>query len=150
MKTKEAIDKFNITGKEIYKLGNFGWSGVKKKGREWIVSDDEEILISVNCIRAFLYHVLRFKNNEGYVFPRKMCPDDRTLVAIINQQYRNGLVGDRACGDDFNSILNNIKLTDEGFDLVFGKAQSNKLNSCSEIKINMNPNINIGLNVIVG
>lgn len=145
MNAKDAERIFSIKKDEIYELGKRGWSGITKSGREWIIPDDTEVLISVTNIRVFLYHLLRYKNNEGYVFPRRMCSDDATLVSVINQQYRNGLIGSAACGKDFDSILKNVRLTDEAIDLVVGNAQINKYRSCIDVKININPNINISL-----
>jgi len=145
MNVKEAEKLFFIKKEEIYKLGKIGWSGVTKNGREWNVSDDTEVLLSVSDIRLFLYHLLRYKNNDGYVFPRKMCPDNNTLIAVINQQYGNGLIGNMAIGEDFETILKNVKLTEEAIELVIGKTQSMKFKSIAGVKVNINPSINIGL-----
>lgn len=145
MKVKEAEKVFSISRREIYELGRLGWSGIVKNGREWIVPDDTEVLLSVEDIRLFLYHILRYKINEGYVFPRKICPDDSILKIIINQQYKNGLIGNLATAGDFDLILKNIELTDEAIDLIIGSTRSKSLKSNIDVKINLNPTISVGV-----
>ena len=99
MNSSEAQEKFNISSRQIYELGKAKLCGIHKAKGKWVIPDNNSVLIPIIEIRRFLFQILQFKNNPGYVFPRDLCPSDEVLRLIIDQQYYNGFLGDKANGD---------------------------------------------------
>ena len=145
MDTKQAEKHFHLSSAQIYELGKKNLCGIHKVGRMWQIPDETKILIPYIEIRRFLFQILSYKNNPGYVFPRDLCPNDDMLKELINQQYLNGFVGEKAIGNSASEIINNIKITDKGINLLFGKDVARKLTVIGTFKVDINPTVNVGL-----
>lgn len=117
MTTNEACEKFGLEKKELYKRIKAGMiPGVVKKGRMFVIPDKTPFIPSEQEIRTFLLQILKFKNNPSYVFSRRLCQTDKALKDVLHYLYCRGFVGEDVSVTDPSDALNQIKLTDAGFE----------------------------------
>lgn len=143
MNTTEAERKTGVNRKTIQKICKDGYVyGAVKPGREWIIPDDTNIILTKEQIAYVLMQIIKRKNNPSAAVSNRLFPDHETRVCILQLLYKLGLVGnepDEAIITD--EILNNITLTDDGLELLFTKKRSLTL----PISINI-LSVNAGIN----
>lgn len=131
MTVKEASVIFKLEEKEIRKRNSDSMIlGVGKIGRNIFIPDDTKIIPSKLEIKAFLFQIIKYKNNSAMIMPRNMCPCREHLEVLAEYLYKKGFIGKYKEFSDERGFFDNVKLTDEGINFVFGnllitKAQNN-------------------------
>ena len=67
------------------------------------------------------------------------------LKALIDQQYLNGFVGEKAEGNNSSEVIDSVKLTEKGINMLFGEETARKLTIVGTFKVDVNPTVNVGL-----
>lgn len=144
MTIKEASVKFHLDEKEIRarKKDNM-IIGVSNDGKNIVIPDDTILIPSKKDIQSFLLQIVKYKNNKSIVISRAMCPQKEQLQAIMIYLYNRGFIGNFTFSEEIENLFDNVQITDNGFDFVFGYGSFAKLSSIIPIPIQLNPNINI-------
>lgn len=146
MTIKEASVKFGIEEKEIRtrKKDNM-IIGVYKDGKSVVIPDETMLIPSKKQIQSFLLQIVKYKNNNSFSISRALCPQEDQLNALMNYLYERGFIGEYTFTKDIKRLFDNIQITDDGFDFVFGHCCFNKLSSIDSIPIQLNPSINLSV-----
>ena len=119
----------------------------RKVGRNIEISDDTKFIPVKNDIQAFLFQILRYKNNPHLAISRRMCPDAYSLKILFDYLYNNGYIIEYEFSEDISVLFRNTVLTDEATDLIFSKYRIDQLKNINFTPINLNPTLKVGLNV---
>ncbi len=148
MTIKEASVLFNLDEKEIRKRKNNGMIiGVRKDGRAVVIPNETVIIPSKKDIQSFLLQIIRYKNNPHISLSRKICPDQRSLCAVMQYLFLRGFIGE-LCDTDNKSIdtlFAEVELTDEGINYIMGNGVYNRINVDLSVPLQINPSFKIGL-----
>lgn len=145
MTIKKAAEIFKIDEKIIRKSINDGMITKRKIGRNIEVPDDIKFIPIKRDIQAFLFQILRYKNNPRHVISRKLCPDSESLRILFDYLYHKGYIGEYVFSEDINTLFSNIMLTDEATDLIFSKHSIDRLKGIIFMPMSINPTCNVGL-----
>ena len=145
MTIKKAAEIFKINEKIIRKSVNDGMLPKQKVGRNVEIPDETEFIPIKNDIQAFLFQILRYKNNPHYPISRRMCPDAKSLKILFDYLYNNGYIAECEFSEDIGTLFNNIVLTDEATNLIFSKYKIDQLKNITFMPININPTLKVGL-----
>lgn len=138
MKIGEAAKKFQLDEKEVrnrYKAEMI--LDAHKEGRYIVIPDETEIIPSKKSIQSFLLQILKNRNNGKHTFSRSLCPTDRELRVLLDYLYRRGFIG---CYDTENpetALCEEICLTEEGIEFIFGEKKYQALNVTIPLNINL-------------
>lgn len=147
MTIKQAVETFKLDEKIIRKSIKDGMLEKRKVGRTIDISNDTKFIPIKNDIRAFLFQILRYKNNNSLPISRRMCPDAISLRFLFEYLYKRGYICEYEFTEDITLLFRNTMLTDEATDLIFYKSAITKLNNINIMPIILNPTIKVGLNV---
>ena len=145
MTVKEASVKFGKSEKQIRRIIDDELLEHSRNGRNIIIPDDTEIIISKIEVQSFLWQIVAYKNNNHCVISRELCPELSQLQVLTKFLYQHGFIGEYSeysTGDDF---FEKVQLTDRGLKYVLDKNKAVKFYKPFELTII--PNINIGLNI---
>ena len=145
MTIKKASEIFKIDEKIIRKSIDDGMLLKQKVGRNIEIPDDTKFIPIKADIQAFLFQILRYKNNPHHPISRRLCPDSESLKILFDYLYHNGYIAECDFSEDIDTLLNNIVLTDEATNLMFSKRKIDQLNSVTFMPININPTLKVGL-----
>ena len=145
MTIKKASEIFKVDEKIIRKSVNDGMLPKQKVGRNVEIPDETEFIPIKNDIQAFLFQILRYKNNPHYPISRRMCPDAKSLKILFDYLYNNGYIAECEFSEDICTLFNNIVLTDEATNLIFSKYKIDQLKNITFMPININPTLKVGL-----
>lgn len=145
MTIKKASEIFKVDEKIIRKSVNDGMLPKQKVGRNIEIPDETEFIPIKNDIQAFLFQILRYKNNPHYPISRRMCPDEKSLKILFDYLYNNGYIAECEFSEDICTLFNNIVLTDEATNLIFSKYKIDQLKNITFMPININPTLKVGL-----
>lgn len=147
MTIKQAAEIFHIDEKIIRKSIKDGMLE-KRKNKRYIEIPNETTFIPVkNEIQAFLFQILKYKNNVHFPISRKLCPDIESLRILFEYLYHNGYIAEYQFSENISTLFDNIMLTDEAMELVFGKGKIAQINKVNNMPININATLKVGLNV---
>ncbi len=146
MTTNQASAIFGIDPKEVRKRIKDNMVNYTRERRIYIIPDNTKILPSKQQIQAFLFQIIKYKNNPNIVISRNLCPNEETLKAVVEYLYNNGYIGDYSFESDIVKLFDGIMLTDKAFDFVFTAKSITKINV--PIELNMPITLNINLNLI--
>ncbi len=139
MTTKEASRLFRIEDKEVRKRYRDGMIiDAYKDGNYIVIPDETEIIPSKQEIKAFLFQVIKHKNQGAYVISRGLCPDIITLKILLRYLYKRGLIGGFDEKQPEMEMLASIQLTDAGFAYIFGESTYTALNQKITVPLNIN------------
>lgn len=144
MTTKQASVRFNIDEREIRKRNKDGMiMGVTKEHGFLIIPDETKLIPSKADVKAFLFQILKFKNNQSIVLAQNMFPDVERLKIFAEFLFLKGYIGryDDFCNE--KDFLNAVQITDIGMQLVFGNNVVGKLSM--PITVNFAPSVNVKL-----
>ena len=147
MTIKRAAEIFQIDEKIIRKSIDDGMLQRRKVGRNIEISDDTKFIPVKNDIQAFLFQMLRYKNNPHLAISRRMCPDDDSLKILFDYLYHNGYITEYEFSEDISILFKNTVFTDDATDLIFSKYKIDQLKNINFMPISLNPTLKIGLNV---
>lgn len=147
MTIKRAAEVFQIDEKIIQKSINEGLLKKRKIGKNIEIPDDTKFIPIKNDIQAFLFQILRYKNNAHLPISRKMCPDTASLKILFEYLYRNGYIAEYEFSEDISVLFRNTILTEEATDFIFGKYKIDQLKNINFMPISINPTLKVGLNV---
>ncbi len=147
MTIKRAAELFEIDEKTIRKAINDGMLKKIKVGRNIGIPDDTKFIPVKNDIQAFLFQILRYKNNSHLPISRKMCPDTASLRILFDYLYHNGYIAEYEFSEDISVLFKNTVLTEEATDLIFSKYRIDQLKNINYMPISINPTLKLGLNV---
>ena len=145
MTIKKAAEIFKIDEKIIRKSVNDGMLPKRKVGRTIEIPDETEFIPIKNDIQAFLFQILRYKNNPHHPISRKMCPDAESLKILFDYLYHSGYIAECAFSEDIGTLFNTIVLTDEATNLIFSKYKIDQLKNITFMPMNINPTLKVGL-----
>ena len=145
MTIKKASEIFKIDEKIIRKSIDDGMLLKQKVGRNIEIPDDTKFIPIKADIQAFLFQILRYKNNPHHPISRRLCPDSESLKILFDYLYHIGYIAECEFSEDIDTLLNNIVLTDEATNLMFSKRKIDQLNSVTFMPININPTLKVGL-----
>lgn len=145
MTIKRAAEIFQINEKIIRKSIYDGMLQKRKVGRNIEIPDDTKFIPVKNDIQAFLFQILRYKNNPRLPISRRMCPDAESLKILFDYLYHNGYIAECNFSEDIVTLFNDIVLTDEATNLIFSKYRIERLKSITFMPININPTLKVGL-----
>lgn|GEM_PF-5177999 len=143
MTVKEASQKFSLSADTIRKMCKLSdedgieyIKATKNKGR-WKIADDTSIIMSKAQIRAVLYQILKYKNNNQHAISRRWFQDKKTENAILDHLYKLGFITYRHknAQKQISISLDITMLTDEGFTLVLNKGQEKVISNAPTINI---------------
>ena len=146
MTIKKATEIFQIDEKIIRKSIDDGLLQKRKIGRNIEIPDDTKFIPIKNDIQAFLFQILRYKNNPYFPISRRMCPDGNSLKILFDYLYHNGYITEYEFSEDISVVFKNTILTDEATELIFSKNKIDKLKN-KGAPIIINPTLKIGLNI---
>lgn len=147
MTIKRAAEIFQIDEKIIRKSINDGMLQKRKIGRNIEISDDTKFIPVKNDIQAFLFQILRYKNNPHLPISRRMCPNTDSLKFLFEYLYHKGYITEYKFSEDITDLFENTVLTDEATDLIFSKYRIDQLKNINFMPISINPTLKVGLNV---
>lgn len=147
MTIKKAAETFNVDEKIIRKSINDGMLPKRKVGRNIEIPDDTKFIPVKTDIQAFLFQILRYKNNPHFPISRKLCPNNVALKILFEYLYCNGYIAEFSFTENILELFNTTILTDEATHLIFSKYKVDKLKHVNLMPISINPTIKIGLNV---
>lgn len=145
MTIKKASEVFKVDGKIIRKSIDDGMLPKQKVGKNIEIPDDTKFIPVKTDIQAFLFQILRYKNNPHHPISRRLCPDAESLKILFDYLYHNGYIAECDFSEDIDALLNNIVLTDEATNLMFSKRKIDQLNNVAFMPININPTLKVGL-----
>ncbi len=146
MTVKRAAEVFKIDEKVIRKSIGDGMLQKRKVGRNIEIPDDTKFIPIKSDIQAFLFQILRYKNNH-IAISRRMCPDSESLKILFEYLYYKGYIAEYEFTEDIETLFNNTVLTDDATDLIFSKYKIDQLKNINFMPISINPTIKIGLNI---
>ena len=147
MTIKKATEIFQIDEKIIRKSIEDGMLQKRKIGRNIEISDDTKFIPVKNDIQAFLFQILRYKNNPHLPISRRMCPNTDSLKFLFEYLYYKGYITEYKFSEDITVLFENTVLTDEATDLIFNKYRVDQLKNINFMPISINPTLKVGLNV---
>lgn len=147
MTIKKAAETFNVDEKVIRNSIQNGMLQKRKVGRNIEIPDDTKFIPVKNDIQAFLFQILRYKNNPHLPISRRMCPDADSLKILFEYLYHNGYITEYNFSEEISILFKNTVLTDEATDLIFSKYKIDQLKNINFMPISLNPTLKIGLNV---
>ena len=141
MTTKEASIKFQISENDIRKSIRDGMFYATKKSGRYII-DDEIEFIPIKCmVQAFLFQILRFKNNPQIALDYSLCLDEYRLKIVTDYLLRRGYISQFKFNADIKCLFKEITLTDRGIAFALGNDVIKKRN----VTINLTFPIKIGV-----
>ena len=141
MTTKKASEIFNIPERKIRKLCQQNKiHGVSKPNGRYEIPDSTSIIITDDNARAFLYQLIKYKNNPGLVLSVAGLDTETKRLEWHMYLLEQGLIGQCEFCPDLRELLTRMVLTDKAIELVFGK-QTNGLLS----RLSLEPAININI-----
>lgn len=147
MTIKRAAEIFQIDEKIIRKSIEDGMLQKRKSGRNIEIPDDTKFIPVKSDIQAFLFQILRYKNNAHIPISRKMCPDTDSLKILFEYLYHSGYITEYEFAEDISVLFKNTVLTEEATDLIFSKYRIDQLKNINFMPISINPTLKVGLNV---
>ena len=130
MTTKQASAKFHIDEKEIRKRNKDGMIiGSTKEHGLIIIPDATKIIPSKADVQAFLFQVLKYKNNKSIIIAQQLFPDVYKLKIIAEYLFLKGYIGKYDEFEDEKEFFNAVQITDSGMQLVFGSNAIQKFSS---------------------
>ncbi len=139
MTTKQASEIFNMDRRTIQQLCKEGKiHGVRKVKNQYEIPDETAMIITDEDARAFLWQLLKFKNNPDIVLEESLADTNAKLNTWHNYLIEQGLVGSCEYANKLKELLERMKLTDKGFAMVVGK----KVRS-----IHIEPHLNLNVHV---
>ena len=142
MTTKDAEKVFLIKEREIRKLcKEKKIKGVNKIKGKYDIPDDTVMIITDEMARAFLYQLLKYKNNPGIVISSAGCDDEQKVEIWRDYLIDQGLTSKCDKKLVIKDLLDSVQLTDKGLQCVFGKANYKAL-------INLKPEVNFNIGFI--
>lgn len=148
MTIKKAAEMFQVDEKTIRRSIADGMLQKWKVGRNIEIPDGTMFIPIKNDIQAFLFQILRYKNDPFFPISRRMCSDVDSLKILFEYLYRRGYIAEYEFSEDILSLFNGVILTAEAIDLIFGKYKITQLKSINFMTITINPTIKIGINVL--
>ena len=145
MTIKKAAEIFKIDEKIIRKSIDDGMLPKRKVGRNIEIPDDTQFIPIKTDIQAFLFQILRYKNNPHHPISRRLCPDSESLKILFDYLYHNGYIAECNFSEDIGTLFNNIVLTDEATNLIFSKYKIDQLKNIAFMPMNINPTLKVGL-----
>ena len=137
MTTKQAADNFNMEEREIRKLCKEGKiHGVRKVKNRYEIPDETAMIITDENARAFLWQLLKFKNNSNIVLEDSFADTNEKLNAWYIYMTEQGFVGRCEYAGELKELLRKLQLTEKGFTMIAGKMANG---------IHIEPNFNVNL-----
>jgi hypothetical protein len=137
MTTKQAADNFNMEEREIRKLCKEGKiHGVRKVKNRYEIPDETVMIITDENARAFLWQLLKFKNNPSIILEESFADTDEKLSAWYTYLTEQGLAGGCGYVGKLKELLKKMQLTEKGFATIAGKTAHS---------IHIEPHFNINL-----
>ncbi len=87
------------------------------------IPNDTLMIISDENAKAFLFQLLKYKNNPGLVLAAFGCNDEKKLEIWRDYLINQGFVSNCNKQNNLKDFLNAIQLTDKGLEFVFGKSE---------------------------
>ncbi len=142
MTTKEAEGSFNIPEKAIRKLCKEGKiKGAKKINGKYEIPNDMVMIITDEAARAFLYQLLKYKNNPELILSSAGSDDEQKIELWREYLINQGLVSKCGKKKQLKDLLDAIQITDKGLEFLFGK-------NSYKILVNLNPTVNVNIGLI--
>lgn len=146
MNIKEAAEKFGLDEKEVTNRKKDDMIlGVRTVKRRVIIPDDTVIIPSKQEIQAFLFQILKYKNNPNVTISREFCPDENSLHAIVDYIFKRGFIGEYQFFASIRELFKGLSLTDEGLAYVIGEARLNRVTINSSCTLAINPEFKFGV-----
>lgn len=142
----KASEKFFIPKNTIYKLCRDSQKGPIKyinaiKKKSWEIDDSTTVIMTKEQIQFSLLQILKYKNNPNVVVSCKTFPE-RDVYLVFDYLCCLGFVSKRNCNSiSLEDCLSNVKLTEEGIDLLTSVFDEQKIKT---ININFQNTNNIG------
>ncbi len=113
MTVKEAAAKFNLSERKIQNLCKEGKiHGVTKPNRAYHIPDETVIIITDENAQAFLWQLLKFKNNANIILQGNFADNETKLRAWHKYMIEQGLVGECEYSSDLRTLLSKVYITD--------------------------------------
>lgn len=142
MTTKEASTNFNIPEKIIRALCKEGKiKGAKKENGKYEIPNGTVMIITDETARAFLYQLLKYKNNPELVLSSAGCDSEQKMEVWQEYLVNQGLVSYCEKKKKLKDLLDAVQITDKGLQFLFGKNSYN-------ILVNLKPTINVNIGLI--
>lgn len=146
MTVKEASKKFGKTERQIRKIINQDkLIDTYKNGRNIVIPDDIEIIISKSEVQSFLLQIVKYKNNKHTVISRQLCPTLSQLQILTKFLYQRGFIGEYGAYSNESNFFEKVQLTDYGLNYILGTNKATKLSEPIALAIIPNVSVNIGL-----
>lgn len=141
MNTKVASEKFNLDKKVIYTLCKDGLiKGAHKENKKWVIPDNTAVILTKSSIKHILIQILKLKNVNNCPISYVDIDSLDNLIICINYLFKMGYISKYDKTEtDINKVLLSCVFSDEGFEIVLGKNNQNK------IAININCDLNFNL-----
>lgn len=138
MRTGDAAKEFQLDEKEVrnrYRAGMI--LDAHKEGRYIVIPDETEIIPSKQSIQSFLLQILKSKNSGNYIFSRSLCPTEKELSVLLDYLYQRGFIGCYDAEKPETALREEICLTEEGIEYIFGEKKYQALNVTIPLNINL-------------
>lgn len=126
MTIKEISSKFKIDEKVIRQSIKDGLIEADKTKRPYILSDDLKFIPIKKQLQAFLFQVLKYKNNPNIALNRSMCQNNEQLNILLEYLFKKGFVSKWEICEDICCSFTSIMLTDDGIDFAVGEKLAQK------------------------
>lgn len=145
MNTKEASAIFNIPEKELRRLCKENKvSGAKLVKGKYEIPDDTLMIITDENAKAFLFQLLKFKNNPDLVLSYKGFDTVEKRHIWHSYLLNQGFISLCSFIGDTRNWLNNMTITDDGLGEIFGTGKQNKL-----LNMSISPTVNVNIASLV-
>ena len=140
MTVKEASMKFQIAEKEIYKSIRDGLLYAIKISRKYQIADDIQFIPTKNTLQAFLFQILKHKNNPNIALDQSLFPNKEKLLVLLSWLFTNGYITQYKSFSGIKDCFNAVMLTDKGIKFSVGEKIVQ-----TRLSLPINININVGL-----
>ena len=145
MNTKEASMLFGIPEKEVRRLCNENKiAGVKLVKRRYEIPDETLMIITDNNAKAFLFQLLKYKNNPNLVLSVKGFDTVEKRRIWHTYLQNQGYISLCPFVEDTRQWLSNMTITDDGLKELFGTNTQGRL-----MRLNLSPTVNINIGSLV-
>ena len=132
--------KFNLSERKIQTLCKEGKiHGVTRPNRAYHIPDETAIIITNENAQAFLWQLLKFKNNANIILQSHFADNETKLRAWHRYMIEQGLVGECEYSSNLKTLLEGMQITDAGFELLPGYKSS--------LRLLLEPRVNIDINI---
>lgn len=148
MTVKEASRRFSLDEKVIRQCQKDGMIiGLRKEGKTVVIPDDTIIIPMKRDIQSFIFQIIQYKNNPSFPISRRICPDQKSLCAVMKYLFLRGFIGEVDCdkGKSIEDIFSTVKLTEGAFSFIFGAKQYCRIIADISAPIQINPSINFNV-----